>query len=33
MEKVDNKVVTGSLVGLGIMALGGVALYKHFTKR
>ena len=32
MERVDNKVVAGSLLGIGILALGGTALYKHFSK-
>lgn len=30
MEGVDSKVVVGSLFGLGIAALGGAAVYKHF---
>lgn len=31
MEGVDNKVVIGSLFGLGIAALSGAALYKLFS--
>ena len=30
MEDIDNKVVIGSLFGLGIAALGGVVIYRHF---
>lgn len=30
MNGVDNKVVIGSLFGLGLAALGGAALYRHF---
>ena len=33
MESVDNKVVIGSLFGIGIAALGGAAIYHHLQSR